>query len=136
MKGSFAVPTQSAAAAPDAISIRPLARLDLDAVVAIDAAIEGWSRRAYFERRLRAALHEPALHAQFAASDARGLAGYILARVLEGEFGESAARVAARGGRRPCRSGRPWRRLPSHRRACRVGAAPRLHEHQDRRGME
>ncbi len=89
MKGSFAVPTQSAAAAPDLISIRPLARLDLDAVVAIDAAIEGWSRRAYFDRRLRAALHEPALHAQFAASDPRGLAGYILARVLEGEFGES-----------------------------------------------
>ncbi len=82
--------TQAAAtAAPDAISIRPLARLDLDAVVAIDAAIEGRPRRDYFERRLRAALNEPALHAQFAASDAHGLAGYILARVLEGEFGES-----------------------------------------------
>ena len=41
---------------PDTISIRPLARLDLDAVVAIDAAIEGRPRRVYFERRLRAAL--------------------------------------------------------------------------------
>jgi GNAT superfamily N-acetyltransferase len=29
----------------------------------------------------------PKLHAQFAATDATGLAGYILARVLEGEFG-------------------------------------------------
>jgi ribosomal protein S18 acetylase RimI-like enzyme len=82
--------TQAAAnTAPDAISIRPLARLDLDAVVAIDAAIERRPRRDYFERRLRAALNEPSLHAQFAASDAHGLAGYILARVLEGEFGES-----------------------------------------------
>jgi len=88
MKGP-AVTTQTTADAADAVSIRALARLDLDAVVAIDAAIEGRPRRDYFERRLRAALTEPALHAQFAASDTRGLAGYILARVLEGEFGES-----------------------------------------------
>ena len=90
MKGHPAVSTQTAATAtPEGISIRPLVRLDLDAVVAIDAVIEGRPRRDYFERRLRAALNEPALHAQFAASDAHRLAGYILARVLEGEFGES-----------------------------------------------
>ncbi|MFP5412550.1 MAG: N-acetyltransferase family protein [Gammaproteobacteria bacterium] len=65
----------------------PLARDDLDDVVAIDAAWEGRSRRLYFERRLAAALREPALHAQFAVRDGRGLAGYLLARVLEGEFG-------------------------------------------------
>jgi N-acetylglutamate synthase-like GNAT family acetyltransferase len=35
-------------------------------------------------------VREPALHAQFAAVDAGGLAGYILARVLQGEFGRSA----------------------------------------------
>jgi GNAT superfamily N-acetyltransferase len=68
-------------------AIRPLARENLEAVVAIDAALEGRSRRDYFERRLKAALLEPALHAQFAATDDAGLAGYILARVLEGEFG-------------------------------------------------
>lgn len=71
------------------LTIRALAREDLPAVVAIDAAIEGRSRRQYVERRLAAALREPALHAQFAACDAQGLAGYILARVLEGEFGRS-----------------------------------------------
>jgi len=69
------------------IRIRALAREDLPGVVAIDAAIEGRSRRQYVERRLAAALREPALHAQFAACDAQGLAGYILARVVEGEFG-------------------------------------------------
>jgi ribosomal protein S18 acetylase RimI-like enzyme len=69
------------------ISIRPLKREDLDAVVAIDASIEGRSRRDYFQRRLASALREPARHAQFAATDERGLAGYILARVLTGEFG-------------------------------------------------
>jgi len=71
----------------DALSIRALTRDDLVAVVEIDAAIEGRSRRDYVERRLGAALREPELHAQFAASDQDGLAGYILARVLEGEFG-------------------------------------------------
>ena len=71
------------------VDIRPLARGDLDAVVAIDATIERRVRRAYIERRLAAALREPELHAQFAAIDPRGVAGYMLARVLRGEFGRS-----------------------------------------------
>jgi GNAT superfamily N-acetyltransferase len=74
-------------ATPAREAIRPLARENLDAVVAIDAVVEGRSRRDYFERRLKAALLEPTLHAQFAATDEAGLAGFILARVLEGEFG-------------------------------------------------
>ena len=73
--------------APQSVKIRPLAPADLAAVVAIDAANEGRTRREYIERRLRAAQREPALHAQFAAEDAGGLAGCILARVLAGEFG-------------------------------------------------
>lgn len=77
----------SQGAAATGMAVRPLTREDLDAVVAIDAAIEGRSRRAYMERRLGAALRAPKLHAQFAATDAGGLAGYILARVLRGEFG-------------------------------------------------
>jgi len=70
-------------------AIRPLLREDLDAVVAIDAEVGGRTRRGYFERRLDAALREPKLHAQLAAVDKRGLVGFILARVLEGEFGRS-----------------------------------------------
>jgi len=69
------------------IAIRALIRDDLAAVVAIDAAIEGRPRRAYIERRLAAAIREPELHAQLGATDGDGLAAYILARVLEGEFG-------------------------------------------------
>lgn len=75
--------------AETSLAIRALTREDLPAVVAIDAAIEGRSRRQYVERRLAAAIREPKLHAQFAACDDRGLAGYILARVLEGEFGRT-----------------------------------------------
>src|ERR1035438_6787228 len=69
------------------LAVRALTADDLAGVVAIDAAIEGRSRRAYVEQRLAAALRDPALHAQFAAIDDTGLAGHILARVLEGEFG-------------------------------------------------
>ena len=61
----------------------------LECRVAIDAIAERRPRRAYFERRLDAALHQPRLHAQFAACDEKGLAGYIFARVLEGEFGRA-----------------------------------------------
>ena len=69
------------------IRLRPLAATDLDAVVEIDAQITGRSRRAYFERRLQAALRAPALHTQFAAEEDGVLEGYVLARKLEGEFG-------------------------------------------------
>jgi ribosomal protein S18 acetylase RimI-like enzyme len=68
---------------------RRLAPRDLDDVVAIDAAITGRSRRAYFERRLRAAMAEPALHIQHAATCGGELCGYVLARRLMGEFGRN-----------------------------------------------
>jgi ribosomal protein S18 acetylase RimI-like enzyme len=67
--------------------LRALAPGDLDAVVEIDAACEGRSRRGYFERRLAAARREPGQHVQLAAVDDDGLAGYVLARVMEGDFG-------------------------------------------------
>ncbi len=84
------------------IALRPLAIPDLDAVVAIDATLSGRSRRPYFERRLASALREPKLHAQFAATGGGRLAGYILARLLEGEFGrrEPELRVEILGVRR------------------------------------
>lgn len=69
--------------------LRRLARGDLGAVVEIDAANVGRSRRDYMERRLEAALREPALHLQFAAERAGRLVGYLLARKLEGEFGRA-----------------------------------------------
>lgn len=68
-------------------TVRALSPLDLEAVVAIDAAIVGRVRKAYFLRRLSTALGQPDLHVQLAAVDAQGLAGYILARRTQGEFG-------------------------------------------------
>ncbi|MCX7142415.1 MAG: GNAT family N-acetyltransferase [Proteobacteria bacterium] len=71
----------------DGVKLRQLVAQDIDAVVEIDAQITGRSRRAYFERRLQAALRAPALHAQFAAEENGVLEGYVLGRTLEGEFG-------------------------------------------------
>jgi ribosomal protein S18 acetylase RimI-like enzyme len=69
------------------LTVRRLARTDLDAVVALDAELSGRTRRAYFERRLAAALRQPELHVQFAAEDAGALCGHALGRLLQGEFG-------------------------------------------------
>lgn len=72
-------------------TLRALNAQDLDAVVAIDAAAEGRSRRGYFERRLQAARAQPGLHVQLAAVDDTGLAGCMLARRTSGEFGREQA---------------------------------------------
>jgi predicted N-acetyltransferase YhbS len=71
------------------LKLRRLAPGDLDAVVALDARLAGRTRRAYFERRLAAALRQPELHLQFAAQAGAEFLGHALARVLEGEFGRA-----------------------------------------------
>ena len=71
------------------LALRRLAAADLDAVAAIDAVLSGRPRRAYFERRLAAARNQPELHLQYAAERSEGVCGYVLARVLEGEFGRT-----------------------------------------------
>ena len=68
----------------DALAVRdtrlgPLHGRDLPSVVELDAARAQHTRRDYFERRLAAARREPDLHIQFAATDSRGLAGYLAA---------------------------------------------------------
>ena len=69
--------------------LRPLAAADLVAVAAIDAALSGRSRRAYFERRLAAAQRDPERHVQLGVEQDGALAGFMLGRALEGEFGRS-----------------------------------------------
>jgi GNAT superfamily N-acetyltransferase len=69
------------------MAVRRLKPDDLDAVIALDKAITGRSRRGYFETRLAAALREPSAHVQYAVEDDRGLAGFVLAHLLSGEYG-------------------------------------------------
>jgi ribosomal protein S18 acetylase RimI-like enzyme len=71
------------------VDLRRLGSADFDDVVAIDAAILGRKRRAYFETRWRAALKTPEDHVQFAAARHGKLAGYMLARRMAGEFGRT-----------------------------------------------
>jgi predicted N-acetyltransferase YhbS len=71
------------------LKIRRLAAADVDAVVALDAALTGRTRRAYFDRRLAAALRQPELHVQFAVEENGAFRGHALARILEGEFGRT-----------------------------------------------
>lgn len=73
-----------------ALKARALAPRDLEGVITIDAALSGRTRQAYFERRLAAAQRRPQLHAQFALEEGGALAGYVLGRVLLGEFGRTA----------------------------------------------
>ena len=51
-----------------AVTLRALAPSDLDAVVALDRRITGGARRGYFQQRLAAALRQPKLHLQPAAT--------------------------------------------------------------------
>ena len=73
--------------------LRPLTARDLDRVVWIDASLRGRTRRAYFERRLAAAARDPERHLQLGVEPDGRLAGHMLGRVLEGEFGRSEPEV-------------------------------------------
>ena len=72
---------------PPPLKLRPLVAADLDLVVEIDTTAFGHPRRPYFERRVAAALREPTLNVQIGIEDRGTLAGFVLARKLEGEFG-------------------------------------------------
>ena len=69
--------------------VRSLVPQDLERVKAIDALWLGRPRSRYFERRLAAAQRQPGLHVQLGAVVDGRLCGYVLGRVLEGEFGRA-----------------------------------------------
>ncbi len=70
------------------IALRPLKPDDLDRVVEIDARIIGRSRRVFFEKRLAAALADPAGFVALAVANSGGqLTGFAIARIQNGEFG-------------------------------------------------
>lgn len=80
------VPGVTAPLPADAV-LRPLRPDDLDAVVALDRLSAGLARRPYFEKRLAAALRSPRRHLQFALTAGTGLAGFLVARIVGGEYG-------------------------------------------------
>ncbi len=74
---------------PAGISLRRTKAQDMDAVVALDAAIVGHPRQLYFERRLKAALEQTERHVQFSAEQEGRFVGFIKARKQQGEFGRA-----------------------------------------------
>lgn len=68
-------------------NVRPLHADDLERVITIDTAVTGRSRRGFFEKRLQAALANPRRFVYSGYADVGGLQGFMLCRLLEGEFG-------------------------------------------------
>ena len=81
--------TAKAGPAKAGMQVRRLTPKDLAAVTAIDASLGGRIRPAFHDRRLEAAQRAPNQYAQFAVEERGAVLGYVLGRVLEGEFGRS-----------------------------------------------
>jgi GNAT superfamily N-acetyltransferase len=71
------------------ISLRRTKAEDMEAVVALDAAIVGHPRHLYYQRRLKAALEQTGRHVQFSAEQDGRFVGFIKARKQLGEFGRA-----------------------------------------------
>ena len=67
---------------------------DIERVIAIDHASSGHSRRHFFEKRFAAAKAQPEDFFHVGVEQDGSLRGYVIARVLRGEFGQEQA-VAA-----------------------------------------
>jgi ribosomal protein S18 acetylase RimI-like enzyme len=89
-----AIVDDTAATRAEGVRIRPLERTDLDAVVAVDQDLSGRSRRGFFARRLDHAARDPAGFAAFAAEHGGRIAGFVFARIEEGEFGATARQAS------------------------------------------
>ena len=68
---------------------KPLSANDLDAVIEIDKAASGASRRGYFEKRLKAATDNPRDYVFVGIFDGEDLAGFAFAQMSKGEFGKA-----------------------------------------------
>jgi GNAT superfamily N-acetyltransferase len=76
---------------PPSPSIRPLNGRDLNAIVAIDKAVSGRSRRGFYQRRLGHLAREPSAFVALGADRDGKLVGFVFARLYEGEFGGKVA---------------------------------------------
>jgi GNAT superfamily N-acetyltransferase len=74
--------------------IRPLVAGDLGAVVAIDKAVSGRTRRGFYEKRLAHLAREPSAFVALGADRDGRLVGFVFARLYEGEFGGKVAEAA------------------------------------------
>ena len=69
------------------LKVRPLTAGDLEAIVAIDRAVSGRSRRGFYEKRLAQLARDPGAFVALGAEGGGRLVGFAFARIYEGEFG-------------------------------------------------
>ena len=67
--------------------LRPAEDSDLESVIALDRDNSGQSRRGFFEKRWRAMAQAPEAFISLAAEQEGDLVAFVLAHVLDGEFG-------------------------------------------------
>lgn len=67
--------------------LRPIEDTDLEPVIALDRMHAGQLRRGFFERRWQAMKREPKAYISLAIDDNDKLVGFLLAHILDGEFG-------------------------------------------------
>ena len=72
------------------VSVRPIRPTDLNPVIALDRHYSGQSRRGFFEQRWQAMAREPVAFISLAVERGDDLVGFLLAHVLDGEFGGAA----------------------------------------------
>lgn len=69
------------------VKLRPISTNDLDQLVELDQKTTGDSRRGFFTKRFSAQQRTPEAFISLAAVSGEKLAGFVFARVLDGEFG-------------------------------------------------
>lgn len=74
-------------------TVRALTGADFERIIELDRINSGSSRRGFFEKRRDAMAHNPEVFVGLAACTGERLVGFIMATVLNGEFG-GARRVA------------------------------------------
>jgi ribosomal protein S18 acetylase RimI-like enzyme len=84
----------TSAEAASGLTIRKLRGDDLEAVVAIDRSVVGRPRGPFYQRRFDHLEREPDAFVALAAERDGVLAGFVLARLYEGEFGGDAPEAA------------------------------------------
>ncbi|MGP9810270.1 GNAT family N-acetyltransferase [Rhodopseudomonas sp. NSM] len=74
---------------PDRIVVRSMVAEDLPAVISLDRGITGRDRSAYYQRRMDEALRKNGIRLSMLAEIDRTPAGFVMARVDYGEFGQT-----------------------------------------------
>ncbi|MCB1437296.1 MAG: GNAT family N-acetyltransferase [Rhodobiaceae bacterium] len=73
----------------DLVPVRSMTADDLDAIVAIDRHVTGRNRRPFYERKLAESLEQAGVRVSLVAEIDGMAAGYLMARVDYGEFGQT-----------------------------------------------